>query len=144
MDLTLWQALGQLAAGLWALVVVLFTFAWHWILLILWVVWWLGGVNWRKLWPELARGAWAPLTLLVLVAALVWSRFATPPDLVAHLGVPGFWWYLALTGLIVALALFCGWLQGVLHWQPAEINVEPPPVTHGLGVENVHDPAHHH
>src|SRR5262245_36577162 len=43
-------------------------------MLIAWVAWWLFAVNWKKAWPVLAEGAWAPLVLLILVGALVWSR----------------------------------------------------------------------
>ncbi len=41
-------------------------------LLIGWVAWWLWGVNWSKLWPTLAQGAWVPAVLLLFLAALVW------------------------------------------------------------------------
>ncbi len=107
-------------------------------LLIAWVAWWLCAVNWSKLWPVLARGAWLPALLLLLVSALVWSRIA--PSDCACLGfmtVPNFWWQLGAVGLLAAVTLFCGWLQGVFHWTPAEISLEPPP-----GADHGHANAH--
>jgi len=85
----------------------------------LWVVWWLWAVNWQSLWPVLARGAWAPAVLLFLMGAVVWSRLA-----------PGhFAWQLGIVAALACLALFCGWLQGRLHWTPREVSVEPPVVS---------------
>ena len=49
-------------------------------LVIAWFAWWLFGVNWSKVWPTLRKGAWAPLVLLILIAALVWSRLS-PSDI---------------------------------------------------------------
>lgn len=106
-------------------------------LLILWVAWWLWAVNWKKAWAVLAEGGWAPLILLMLMVALVWSRLA--PSSCSCLGfvsVPNFWWQLGEVGLFVAVALFCGWLQGYYGWTPAEINLEPPAPAD-------HDHAHH-
>jgi len=34
-------------------------------------------------------------------------------------------WQLGGVGLLVAVTLLCGWLQGVFGWTPAEINLEP-------------------
>jgi uncharacterized membrane protein YfcA len=85
----------------------------------LWIVWWLCAVNWQKLWPVLAGGAWAPAVLLFLMGAIAWSRLA-----------PGhFAWQLGITAVLAALALFCGWLQGQLRWTPREVSVEPPAVS---------------
>jgi hypothetical protein len=92
-----------------------------WLLLplALWIVWWLWAVNWQKLWPVLAQGAWAPAVLLFLMAAVVWSR----------LQPWRFGWQLGITAALAALALFCGWLQGRLHTTPAEVRIEPPAAT---------------
>ncbi|HEX4589410.1 MAG TPA: hypothetical protein VH120_05745, partial [Gemmataceae bacterium] len=79
--------------------------------LVAFVAWCLWGVDWRRAWPILAVGAWIPVALLVVTAALVWSRLA--PREVAN-----FWRHLGVVGLLAALALFCGWLQGVLGWAP--------------------------
>jgi hypothetical protein len=98
-----------------------------WSLVIVWLAVSLWGINWRKVWPVLAQGAWVPLVLVMVLAALVWSQI-TPGEL-QFLGlwwIPNFWWQLAGVGLIVAATLFCGWLQGILGWQPAEIELEPP------------------
>lgn len=132
--LTLWDLvgnLGSLAAEFWAL-------GSAWILLILWIVWWLGAVNWTKMWPVLGKGAWAPLVLLCVLTALVWSRIA--PD-ACSCGLPAFWAHLGWTVALVLLAFVCGWLQGLFGWTPAEVNVNPPAHHHGHGHDHGHD--HH-
>lgn len=119
---------------LWQLVVVLFHLAVDLIqllaplaLVVFWLAWALGGVNWSKAWPWLAQGAWAPLVLILVVAALVWSRIAPGScSCLALVTLPNFWWQLGAMGLIAGLTLFCGWLQGLLAWVPPEINLEPP------------------
>lgn len=128
----------ELLETLWQLVVVLCSLvreilelALRWSLVIVWIAWWLWGVNWKRAWPVLRAGAWAPLLLLMLLVALVWSQLS-PSDLqianfLARLGMVAFW---------VGVALLCGALQGAFGWEPAEINLEPPAVGHGHG-------AHH-
>lgn len=133
---TLWQiasGLGQLVAELWQ-------FGSGWALLILWIVWWLAAVNWQKLWPALGKGAWVPLALLTIVAALVWSRI--DPD-GCGCGLPVFWWHLGAVSGLIALALICGWLQGLFHWTPAEISLDPP-AHHGHGHDHGHGHGHGH
>lgn len=132
---TLWQLLGNLGT----LAYELATLGWHYILLIVLIAWALWGVNWRRTWGFLGQGAWAPLLLLMIISALVWSRLA--PGVCSCLGfvnVPNFWWQLGYMGLLVALIFFCGWLQAVFHWAPADINLDPP--AHGHG----HDDGHGH
>src|SRR5687767_8224128 len=88
----------------------------------IWMAFWLWAVNWKKVWPTLAEGAWAPCVLLILIAALVWSRIV--PGTFSFLGfvsIPNFWWQLGGVGALAALALFSGWLQGVLHYSPVEV-----------------------
>jgi hypothetical protein len=128
---TLWLIvgnLGDLAVELWQLGA-------SWALVLLWIVWWLAAVNWTKLWPVLGKGAWAALSLLCVLVALAWSRIA-PAD--CSCGLPSFWWQLGATVGLVLLAFLCGWVQGLLHWAPAEINLNPP--VHGHG----HDHGHGH
>lgn len=103
-----------------------------------WTAWWLFGVNWSRAWAFLAGGAWVPLSVLIVVSALVWSQI-TPSDC-ACLGfavVPNFWWQLGGIGLVTAVTLFYGWLQGVMFWTPHEIELEP-------SGEHGHDHAHGH
>jgi hypothetical protein len=136
---TLLHLIADLGTLLWALLAL----AWSQILLILWVVWWLLGVNWKRGWEYLAQGAWAPLALLVVLAALTWSRMAPAScDCLGFVTVPNFWWQLGYVGMLVALALFCGWLQGVLHWTPAEVNLEPPAHAHGEHGDHGHGQHH--
>lgn len=109
----------------------------YWLLLIPWLAWWLWGVNWKQAWAVLAEGAWLPVLLLMILGALVWSHIA-PSDYtgIPFVVVPNFWWQLGAVSLLVAVTLLCGWLQGVLGWTPAEVNLEPPemPVReHGHG-----------
>jgi hypothetical protein len=126
----------------------------------LWCVWWLCAVNWGRLWPVLGRGSWAPVVLLMILAALAWSRM-DPSHFAAlrwervdpvsesqpFLLIPPFWWHLGAVSLLVALALFCGFLQGVLGWAPEELSLEPPAVAHdhghGAGHPHGYDDAHH-
>jgi len=86
-------------------------------LLIVWIAWWLWGVNWNKTWQVLARGAWVPVALLMVVTALVWSEMTQGA---------GFLWRFGEVCLVAAVTFFCGWLQGVFGWTPAEIDLEPP------------------
>lgn len=126
------QSLWQIVVDLEHLAVGLLALSLRWSLLIAWVSWWLWGVNWRKTWKVLGQGAWAPLVLLMVVAALVWSRIA--PSACSCLGfitVPNFWWQLGGIGLLAALTLFCGYLQGLFGWTPAEIDLAPPVAAHG-------------
>lgn len=133
------QTLWQLVTNLGRLAVDLLALGLTWSLLLAWMAWWLWGVNWPKTWKVLGQGAWAPLVLIMIVAALVWSRIA--PGECTCLGivaVPNFWWQLGGIGLLAASTLFCGWLQGLFGWTPAEINLDPPaPAHHG------HDHHHH-
>src|SRR5262245_37608167 len=91
-----------------------------------WCAWWLWGVNWRKCWPALARGAWAPAALLAVVATMVWMRVqAMDYSLMGWATIPNGWWQAGAVAGLVAVALFCGWLQGHYGWTPPEIPVEP-------------------
>jgi hypothetical protein len=111
-----------------------------WPLPIVWVAWWLLAVNWKKLWPVLAQGGWAPIVLLVLITALVWSRLAPWEwTLAPGARLPNFWWQLIAVSLLALSALFLGWLQGLTGRVPPEISVDPPAApAHG------HDHGHHH
>jgi hypothetical protein len=93
--------------------------AMSWSLLIVWLALCLFGINWRKVWPVLAQGAWAPLILAMVFVALAWSQMTT--------AAPRFWWKLGEVTLVVAASFFCGWVQNYFGWQPAEINLEPTP-----------------
>lgn len=142
MEPTLWQTLAQLAESLGTLLVLLGAFAAQWVLLILWVAWWLFGVNWRRCWGILAAGGWAPLLLLMLLGALAWSRLQPVPcECLPAMLVPNFWWQLLAVTLLVTLALFCGWVQGIFHWAPAEINLDPPVHDHDDGHGHGHGHA---
>lgn len=129
------QTLQQIIGLLLTLLAEVVQYVLVWSLLIVWIAWWLCGVNWKKTWPVLGQGAWVPLLLLAVTGAMVWSQLA--PGNCSCLGfmtVPNFWWQLGSVGLLVAVTLFCGWLQGLLEWTPAEIELEPPiPATHDHG-----------
>jgi hypothetical protein len=104
----------------------------------LWCAWWLWGVNWIKLWPTLAKGAWLPVVLLAVMAAVVWAQVQPSQcDCLGFVTLPNGWWQVGTVVLLLALALFCGWLQGYFGWMPEEINVEPP-------LEHDHGHAHAH
>lgn len=135
----LWQTLGQLVVTLGTLIVELLQLALRWSLLIAWVAWWLWGVNWKKAWAALAQGAWAPVLLLILAAALVWSRLAPGTCDCFGVRIPNFWWQLGGVSLLAALTLLCGWLQGFFGWTPAEVHLEPP-----AAADHGHDHGHGH
>ena len=125
------QTLYSLLVNLWTLGEQLFQLGVGHALLIVWVAWWLGAVNWKKAWPILARGGWVPVTLLVVVGAFVWSRIAASDcNCLGFVVLPNFWWQLGAAGALVGVALFCGWLQTYFDWSPAEISLEPAPVEH--------------
>ena len=130
----IFQNIWDIVLNLGDLIVQLLVLAMHGSLLIAWIAWWLWGVNWKKTWPALASGAWVPFVLLMFIAAQVWSHIA-PSDL--HLviaTIPNFWWQLLAVGFLLGVALFCGWLQGICHWAPADISFDPPTI----------DPSHGH
>ena len=130
----IFQSIWDIVLNVGALAVQLLALAMQWSLLIAWVAWWLWGVNWTKTWPVLARGAWVPLVLLMFVAAQVWSHIAPSQLSLVIATIPNFWWQLLAVGLLVAVAFFCGWLQGLCHWAPPEMNLDPPVI----------DPSHGH
>jgi hypothetical protein len=114
-----WEGLGQqLLLVLSKILEKLIQDALGWSLVIFWLALCLLGINWRKAWFVLAQGAWAPLVLIMVLVALAWSRM-TPE-------APQFGWKLLQVSLVVVASLFCGWLQGYFHWEPAEITLEPP------------------
>jgi len=125
------NTLRDLLANLGTLVYEVATLGWHYILVIVWVAWCLWGVNWRRAWAFLGQGAWAPLVLIMIVAALVWSKLTPSRVEIAGLfSVPNFWWQLGYVGMLVALMFFCAWLQAVFHWAPADVNLDPPAHAH--------------
>lgn len=108
-------------------------------LLLFVLAWCLFAINWRKMWPTLAAGSWVPLTLLLAVSALVWSRILPSELDLSLVVVPNFWWQLAAVGLMTGVAFFCGWLQVRYGWYPKEISVEPA-AGHGHGHHDHHAP----
>jgi hypothetical protein len=77
---------------------------------------------------------WSVLLLLMLASAMVWSQMDPADYTRLGLTIPNFWWQLGAIGLLTGLTLLCGWLQGILNWAPAEIDLGPPerqPIGHG-------------
>jgi hypothetical protein len=127
-------ALRDVGVQLWAVLLPLLP-------VLLWIVYWLFAVDWRKVWPVLARGAWAPVVLLLLVVAAAWSRIAPSNcDCLGFVTITNFWWQLGSVSTLAAVALFSGWLQGYMGWAPPEYAVEPPPGGHDHGD---HGHGHH-
>jgi hypothetical protein len=132
---TLWQLLLLIVK----LIGELGSLALHWWVVLLWFAWWLWAVNWQKAWPVLARGAWAPFVLLIVLAALAWSQIApSSGTFLGMLTLPNFWWQLGAVTFLACTALLCGWLQGLLGWTPTDVAIDPPVV-----VEHGHGHAHH-
>jgi hypothetical protein len=116
--------LKDLAGNLGTLVYLLFLLATSLAFWILWIGVCLFAVNWKHLWPVLGRGGWTVVALLGVVAAYVWSRIDT--SACEACGLPSFWWQLGEVGLLIAIALFCGHLQGILRCGPPELSFDPP------------------
>jgi hypothetical protein len=85
----------------------------------LWCAWCFFFVRWVDLWPVLARGGWVGVLVLGFLAALVWSSLFPRP----MAGLPNFYWQLGAVGLLVAIALLMGGLQGILGWSPAPVRL---------------------
>jgi hypothetical protein len=87
----------------------------------LWCAWWLWGVSWRKTWPILAAGGWAPVVLLSLLATVIWTVLdPVACTCLVFVTLPAFWGHLGSVLLLVLAALFCGWLQGKFGWAPED------------------------
>lgn len=138
----LFQTLVELVTVALRLVVEVLQLGLTWSLLLVWIAWWLWAVNWKKAWRVLGDGGWAPLVVIGLIAAGVWSQ-VRPTNLVVtpNFAIINFWWQLGAVALLIGSAFFCGWLQGYFGWTPAEIDVEPPAHHAGHHGEAAH--AHH-
>jgi hypothetical protein len=109
-----------------------------WWLFVAWFAWWICGVNWKKTWPVLEKGGWAVVVLAMVTVALVWSQMAPSScDCLGFTVVENFWWQLGAVSLFTILTLFCGWLQDLLGWAPAEISLDPPEAS-------LSNDGHHH
>jgi hypothetical protein len=120
--------------GLLSLLIVLVPYA-------LWTLYCLFAINWKKMWPTLAEGAWVPVLLLIVLIALVWSQIrASDMTLFGVIHVGNFWWQLGALLLLTGLGLFAGWVQDRYDWAPFDYAVEP--AEHGHPHDHVH--AHGH
>jgi hypothetical protein len=131
----------EILSNLGTLVLVLFGWLVHWWIAVAWFAWWLWGVDWNRVWPVLARGGWAVLVLLLVIAALAWSETAPRefPD-AGPFAFSNFWWHLAAVSALVALTLFCGWLQLMFRWEPAPTALDDSEERHD---DSAHALVHH-
>lgn len=112
--------------------------------ILLWIAFWFFCVNWRKAWPVLAEGGWAPLVLLMCISAEVWSRVAPSScNCLRVVTITNFWWQLGSVCTLVAIALICGWVQTLTSYAPPELALEPPPAAPGHGHGQGHHNGHH-
>jgi hypothetical protein len=120
-----WNLLVPVVVALWELLLYVGSAILYWLLPISWIAWWLFGVNWNRAWPALRSGAWVGVVLFMFVGAFVWSQLA-PSDynVLSIVSIPNFWWQLLAVAILTGLTLFCGWLQGVMGWTPAEIDLD--------------------
>jgi len=128
------------------LIVLLAWTALLWAPLILWVAWWLWAVDWRKFWPTLAEGGWAPVVLLAIIIAMGLTFVVPAPQAVAGVDLPSPWWQLGAVGLGLAVMFLCGWLQGAFGWHPPVPAPAPADHGHGHGHDDhghVHHDDHH-
>jgi hypothetical protein len=137
-DSTLIEVLGRLVADFAQLVILILGFLAQHLIVIAWFTWWLLAANWARIWEVLARGGWVILVLAMLAGAAAWSQIA-PSDSVAlgFVTISNFWWQLSAVAGLTLATLFCGWLQGIMGWQPPQINFDPPP-------SSGHDVGHAH
>ena len=122
-----WEALLRIFSDFGVLLKPLWQLVTGWLLLIIWIAWFLWGVNWNKAWRVLALGAWVPLLLAMIAGAMVWSQIA--PGECTCLGfitIPNFWYQLGEVAMLEGIAFLCGWIQILAGWAPAEINLDPP------------------
>jgi hypothetical protein len=97
-------------------------------------------IDWRRAWRVLAAGGWAPLVLIAIMAAAVWTfLWPTPVLVLGSFTVANGVWQFGAVGLFVGLMLFCGWLQSRTDYAPPEFNFDEPVHTH-----DDHSPAHAH
>jgi hypothetical protein len=142
----LMNVLQQLGGDLMQLLTVLARLAAPWWPVLIWVAWWLWAADWRKLWPRLAEGGWAPLVLIGIMVAIMWAAIAPDSYPVGSTAIANFWWQLIAVTVLIGTALFCGWLQKVLQWYPVEVAIEVPSAgghDHGHPHDEGHGPADH-
>lgn len=110
----------------------------------LWIAFCLWGIHWKKMWFTLKEGGWIPLTLLLVLVAMIWS-LAAPRELpvFGFFSLPNFWWQLGVAMLVACVGLFAGWVQENYGWYPQEVPVEPPPDAHAHGHHHGHAPDNH-
>ena len=72
------QSLWGVVVALANLLVELLQFVTPWIPLLAWIAFWLCAVNWRKLYPILAKGGIIGVVFTGLMAILVWSSISVP------------------------------------------------------------------
>ncbi len=129
--------LGQLFLLLGTLIVQILNLILQWSLILVWLAVALLAINWKNIWPTLAKGAWLPGVLLIIIASIVWASIAPSScNCLGFMTVGNFWWQLGAVSLIATVTLLCGWLQGLLNWTPGEISFDPPPAEDEFG--------HHH
>ena len=80
----------------------------------------------------------AVVLLALLLSLLVWSRIAPGEVNLGVATIPNFWSHLTIISILAAVTLFCGWLQGIFHWAPAEINLDPGVPTVGADTAHPH------
>jgi hypothetical protein len=103
-----------------------------------WLAWWLFAVNWKKACHALSEGAWAPLVLLWLMIATVWSQVSPSVlPLSPNAAIANFWWQLGAVGLAIGSAFFLGWLQLHFGLTSEEIDLDPPAIA-GAGHGHTH------
>ena len=102
--------------------------------LALWIIFWIGAVNWVRLRRILLSGGWIGVVLIALMAVLVWGSIAPPPDGRHYmLGIRPtnyFGKMIYITGLL-CIMLICGSVQLAINPNQEEEPAEEPAHSHG-------------
>ena len=105
-------------------------------------VWCLWAIDWRKAWPVLRDGGLAPLVLIGLMSAAVWSLVWPRPLPILGLGaILNGVWQVGAVAVLIGVVLLCGWLQSRSGYAPPEFDLDEP--AHDAGHAHEHHAVSH-
>lgn len=102
--------------------------------LALWIIFWIGAVNWVRLRRILLSGGWIGVVLIALMAVLVWGSIAPPPDGRHYmLGIrpSNYFGKMIYVTVLLCIMLICGSVQLAVNPNQEEEPAEEPIHSHG-------------